>query len=143
MRRAAHPIGTGDQAFVTPDINGFNRPTNVRFGPDGCAYVVDYGAVRDQGADSHVVEFRPETNTDAVNPGGRLMDGGNVGLKFAVLSVQIGFATTLLAATAWSGRSGARAHAAATACKRLSSMTTVPSLPCLSHRGTFVLRLLY
>jgi hypothetical protein len=46
---------TGDQAFVTPNFNGFNRPTNVRFGPDGCAYVVDYGAVRDQGADSHVV----------------------------------------------------------------------------------------
>src|SRR5215471_2454667 len=46
---------TGDQAFVTPNVNGFNRPTNVRFGPDGCAYVVDYGAVRDAGADSHVV----------------------------------------------------------------------------------------
>src|SRR5207302_1417105 len=28
---------TGDQAFVTPNINGFNRPTNLRFGPDGCA----------------------------------------------------------------------------------------------------------
>jgi hypothetical protein len=40
---------TGDQAFVTPNINGFNRPTNVRFGPDRCAYVADYGAVRDQG----------------------------------------------------------------------------------------------
>ena len=46
---------TGDQAFVTPNVNGFNRPTNLRFGPDGCAYVVDYGAVRDAGADSHVV----------------------------------------------------------------------------------------
>jgi hypothetical protein len=45
---------TGDQAFVT-NINGFNRPTNVRFGPDGCAYVVDYGAVRDLGSDSHYV----------------------------------------------------------------------------------------
>jgi hypothetical protein len=45
---------TGDQAFVT-NINGFNRPTNIRFGPDGCAYVVDYGAVRDLGADSHYV----------------------------------------------------------------------------------------
>ncbi len=45
---------TGDQAFVT-NINGFNRPTNVRFGPDGCAYVVDYGAVRDLSADSHFV----------------------------------------------------------------------------------------
>jgi hypothetical protein len=29
---------TGDQAFVT-NINGFNHPTNIRFGPDGCAYV--------------------------------------------------------------------------------------------------------
>ena len=46
---------TGDQAFVSPNINGFNRPTNLRFGPDGCAYVADYGVVRDQGADSHVV----------------------------------------------------------------------------------------
>jgi hypothetical protein len=46
---------TGDQAFITTNINGFNRPTNLRFGPDGCAYVPDYGAVRDQGTDSHVV----------------------------------------------------------------------------------------
>ncbi|MGA7864419.1 MAG: hypothetical protein WCA23_10585, partial [Stellaceae bacterium] len=45
---------TGDQAFVT-NINGFNRPTSVRFGPDGCAYVVDYGAVRDLSSDSHYV----------------------------------------------------------------------------------------
>ena len=45
---------TGDQAFLT-NINGFNRPTNVRFGPDGCAYVVDYGAVRDLSSDSHFV----------------------------------------------------------------------------------------
>jgi len=41
---------TGDQAFIDPNhTHGFNRPTNVRFGPDGCAYVVDYGAVRDPG----------------------------------------------------------------------------------------------
>jgi hypothetical protein len=45
---------TGDQAFIT-NINGFNRPTNLRFGPDGCAYVVDYGAVRDNGPDTHFV----------------------------------------------------------------------------------------
>ena len=38
-----------------PNINGFNRPTNVRFDPDGCAYVVDYGAVRDLSSDSHFV----------------------------------------------------------------------------------------
>lgn len=41
---------TGDQAFIgTTKLAAFNRPTNVRFGPDGCAYVVDYGAVRDPG----------------------------------------------------------------------------------------------
>jgi hypothetical protein len=39
---------TFDQAFVDGS-SGFNRPTNVRFGPDGCAYVADYGAVRDVG----------------------------------------------------------------------------------------------
>lgn len=45
---------SGDQAFINPNnINAFNRPTNVRFGPDGCAWVVDYGAVRDLGADTH------------------------------------------------------------------------------------------
>src|SRR6516165_6880651 len=37
-----------EQAFVS-GIAGFNRPTNVRFGPDGCAYVADYGAIRDFG----------------------------------------------------------------------------------------------
>jgi len=51
---ARNPPGM-PQAFTFPNLNGFNRPTNLRFGPDGCAYVVDYGAVRDQGADSHVV----------------------------------------------------------------------------------------
>jgi hypothetical protein len=41
---------TGDQAFISSKHPaGFDRPTNVRFGPDGCAYVVDYGAVRDPG----------------------------------------------------------------------------------------------
>lgn len=41
---------SGDQAFIDPmHTAGFNRPTNIRFGPDGCAYVVDYGAVRDPG----------------------------------------------------------------------------------------------
>jgi len=39
-----------EQAFVSPGKTAeFNRPTNVRFGPDDCAYVVDYGAVRDPG----------------------------------------------------------------------------------------------
>jgi glucose/arabinose dehydrogenase len=43
----------GDQAFITDKVNAFNRPTNIRFGPDGCAWVADYGAVRDPGADTH------------------------------------------------------------------------------------------
>ena len=37
------------RAGFVDGIRGFNRPTNVRFGPDGCAYVADYGAVRDLG----------------------------------------------------------------------------------------------
>ena len=66
---------TGNQAFIsTTNPAGFNRPTNVRFGPDGCAYVVDYGAVRDPGggpggptrfvnpADGPLVQF-PGTGT--------------------------------------------------------------------------------
>jgi hypothetical protein len=47
---------TGDQAFIATsatDVDAFNRPLNVRFGPDGCAYVPDYGAVRDLGSDTH------------------------------------------------------------------------------------------
>jgi hypothetical protein len=51
---ARNPPGM-EQAFVFPNLNGFNRPTNIRFGPDGCAYVVDYGAVRDLSPDSHFV----------------------------------------------------------------------------------------
>ncbi len=48
---------TGDQAFISPtNTAGFNRPTNIRFGPDGCAYIADYGAVRDAGADTHFVD---------------------------------------------------------------------------------------
>jgi hypothetical protein len=51
---------SGDQAFIQDktDAKGlaaFNRPLNVRFGPDGCAWVTDYGAVRDLGADTHFV----------------------------------------------------------------------------------------
>jgi hypothetical protein len=48
---------TFDQAFVS-GIHGMNRPTNVRMGPDGCAWIVDFGAVRDfgqAGADSKFV----------------------------------------------------------------------------------------
>lgn len=46
---------SGDQAFIATNVNAFNRPTNVRFGPDGCAWIADYGAVRDPGSDTHFV----------------------------------------------------------------------------------------
>jgi hypothetical protein len=48
---------TGDQAFVS-GIHGMNRPTNLRFGPDGCAWIVDYGAVRDAGQSGVDSKFR-------------------------------------------------------------------------------------
>ncbi len=45
-----------EQSFVSGSA-GFNRPTNVRFGPDGCAYVVDYGVVRDFGQSDPAAKF--------------------------------------------------------------------------------------
>jgi glucose/arabinose dehydrogenase len=47
---------TFEQAFVD-GLRGFNRPTNVKFGPDGCAWVVDYGAVRDFGQSDPDAKF--------------------------------------------------------------------------------------
>jgi len=51
---------TFEQAFASPGgvIRGFNRPTNVKFGPDGCAWVVDYGAVRDFGQSNPASKFK-------------------------------------------------------------------------------------
>jgi glucose/arabinose dehydrogenase len=46
-----------EQAFVS-GASGFNRPTNVKFGPDGCAWVVDYGAVRDFGQSDPDAKFK-------------------------------------------------------------------------------------
>jgi glucose/arabinose dehydrogenase len=58
IQRFAHNT-TFEQAFVNnPPLRGFNRPTNVRFGPDGCAYVVDYGAVRDFGQSDPASKFQ-------------------------------------------------------------------------------------
>ena len=58
--RFAHNT-TNEQAF--PDgLRGFNRPTNIRFGPDGCAYVADYGAVRDVGQSDAAAKFRNPAN---------------------------------------------------------------------------------
>jgi glucose/arabinose dehydrogenase len=48
---------TGDQAFTDPGVHGINRPTDLKFGPDGCAYLVDYGAVRDFGQSDPATQF--------------------------------------------------------------------------------------
>jgi glucose/arabinose dehydrogenase len=55
IQRFAHN-STNEQAFIE-GLRGFNRPTNVKFGPDGCAYVVDYGAVRDFGQSDPASKF--------------------------------------------------------------------------------------
>ena len=85
--------------------------------------------------------FSPEAKTEALNPGGKLIDGGNFGLKFAVLSMHWaeveGFFTTLFAAVAIFGNasSGAKLHATAREHKRLGfKMILLPS-PLLKARG--------
>jgi hypothetical protein len=55
IMRFAHNT-TFEQASVS-GARGFNRPTNVKFGPDGCAWVVDYGAVRDFGQSDPDAKF--------------------------------------------------------------------------------------
>jgi len=49
--------GETEQAFVM-QVHGINRPTTIRFGPDGAAYLVDYGAVRDFGFSDPDSKFR-------------------------------------------------------------------------------------
>jgi hypothetical protein len=55
ISRFAHNT-TFEQAFVD-GISGFNRPTQVRMGPDDCMWVADYGAVRDFGQSSPEIKF--------------------------------------------------------------------------------------
>jgi glucose/arabinose dehydrogenase len=47
-----------DQAFTDAGVRGINRPTDLKFGPDGCAYLVDYGAVRDFGQSDPATVFK-------------------------------------------------------------------------------------
>ena len=63
---------TFDQAF--PDgLRGINRPVDLKFGPDDCAYLVDYGAVRDFGQSDPASTFcpakRPDGTTNPSFPG--------------------------------------------------------------------------
>src|SRR5262249_41292837 len=75
IERFAHNTSF-EQAF--PDgISGFNRPTNVKFGPDGCAYVVDYGAVRDFGQSDPATKFVGVGN-------GRLVQSPRTGLIWRI-----------------------------------------------------------
>jgi hypothetical protein len=84
--------------------------------------------------------LRPAAKTDAVNPGGRLMDGGRVGLKNAVLFIQSGavdgFDTVCAAAKVGNPTSGPNAHMAARVYNRLRCIAPPQSL--LSARGMFV-----
>src|SRR5438093_11407937 len=48
---------TFEQAFVS-QLRGINRPVDLKFGPDDCAYLVDYGAVRDFGQSDPDSKFK-------------------------------------------------------------------------------------
>src|SRR2546426_10562011 len=50
-----------EQAFVS-GIHGINRPVDIKFGPDKCAYLVDYGAVRDFRSEEHTSELQSPCN---------------------------------------------------------------------------------
>src|SRR6266480_957321 len=56
LQRFAHN-STFEQAFVA-QIHGINRPVDLKFGPDECAYLVDYGAVRDFGQSDPDSKFK-------------------------------------------------------------------------------------
>jgi len=57
--------GDSDQAF-TQMLRGINRPVTIRFGPDGAAYLVDYGAVRDPGGADPRSQFHNPANAPLV-----------------------------------------------------------------------------
>ncbi len=68
---------TFEQAFVSR-IRGINRPVDLKFGPDECAYLVDYGAVRDFGQSDPDSRFcQPKKLDGTANPSfpGCLTDG--------------------------------------------------------------------
>ena len=60
LQRFAHN-STFEQAFVAR-VHGINRPVDLKFGPDDCAYLVDYGAVRDFGQSDPDSKFRGANN---------------------------------------------------------------------------------
>jgi hypothetical protein len=64
LERFAHNT-TFEQAFVD-GIRGINRPTDLKFGPDDCAYLVDYGAVRDFGQSDPDSKFKDPADAPLV-----------------------------------------------------------------------------
>src|ERR1700747_1326065 len=78
--------------------------------------------------------LRPVANIDAVNPAGRLIDGGKVGLKKAALFIQSGAVEGLATICAWatigSARSGKTADHAARLRDSLRCMAFTPPRPC-------------
>ena len=67
LQRFAHNT-TFEQAFVD-GLRGINRPVDLKFGPDDCAYLVDYGAVRDFGQSDPDAGFCPAKLLDGTaNP---------------------------------------------------------------------------
>ncbi len=66
LQRFAHN-STFEQAFVAR-VQGINRPVDLKFGPDECAYLVDYGAVRDFGQSDPASGFCPAKLLDGVTP---------------------------------------------------------------------------
>lgn len=54
-----------NQAF-TDMLRGINRPTTIKFGPDGAAYLVDYGAVRDFGRSVPASRFAVDADAPLV-----------------------------------------------------------------------------
>src|SRR5438445_5278000 len=57
---------TFEQAFID-GIRGINRPVDLKFGPDACAYLVDYGAVRDFGQSDPAARFCPAKLLNGAN----------------------------------------------------------------------------
>jgi glucose/arabinose dehydrogenase len=56
---------TFEQAF--PDgLRGINRPVDLKFGPDDCTYLVDYGAVRDFGQSDPASQFKDPADAPLV-----------------------------------------------------------------------------